>query len=61
MQKLYELGIMRLEFVRDHHSNFMGLDLNSHLLKLKKHFAPVLVDAASWPEPLVDYPFLVLK
>lgn len=61
MRKLYELGIMRLEFVRERQANFMGLDLNSHLLKLKKHFALVLADAALWPDPLENYPFLVLE
>jgi predicted metal-dependent hydrolase len=61
MRKLYELGIMRLEFVCDRHVNFMGLDLNSYLLKLKKHFAPVLAEAASWPDPLKDYPFIILE
>ncbi len=59
--KLYDLGIGRLEFVAARHQQFMGLDVVSHVAKVKAHFAPVVAKVPTvWPEALVGYPFIVL-
>lgn len=61
MQKLFEIGRGRLEFVREHSPIFMGLNLDLHLRKLDKHFAMVIQQEALWPDALENYPFLVLE
>lgn len=59
--KLYNIGMSRLEFVATQSPTFMGLDMISHIGKIKKHFAPVVKAAVqTWPDPLVGYPFIVL-
>jgi hypothetical protein len=61
LRKLYDLGMMRLEFVAKTYPHFMGLDLERHIHKVKKHFRPILSRGASpWTDPLSDYPFLEL-
>lgn len=59
--KLYTIGIGRLEFVAARHKDFMGLDVVSHVQKVKAHFAGVVSKRpATWPEALANYPHVVL-
>ena len=60
MSRLYMIGRDRLEFVRKESPIFMGLDLNAHLEKLEKHFAPVLKKPEVWPNALESYPFIII-
>lgn len=59
--KLYETGISRLEFVASSSPQFMGQDLTSHIIKLKKHFKPALDVKSNWPDPILNYPFIELE
>lgn len=61
MVRLYEIGINRLESVEHKHPKYMGLDLTGHLKKLKKHFELVISESEQWPNPIRNYPFLVLN
>lgn len=61
MVRLYEIGMSRLEFVLEKQPTFMGLDLNIHIAKLKKHFSWVDSKSKNWPDPLVNYPFIELN
>jgi hypothetical protein len=62
MQRLYEIGFGRLQFVAGLHDTFMGVDLVSHLAAVEKHFAPMIAQPPSvWSDPLQNYPFLILQ
>jgi hypothetical protein len=63
--KLYEIGIGRLKSVEQTHKTFMGVDLSHHVAQLTAHFDPVMAVKSPqipkcWPDPLQNYPFLVL-
>lgn len=62
LNKLFDLGINRLEFVKSHASHFMGVDMETHIKKLRAHFKPVLgEEPTTWPDLLQNYPFIELK
>jgi len=61
MNRLYQIGIGRLEFVCQKFPNYMGLDLKTHIQMLKKHFAQVIPSSKVWSDPLINYPFIHLK
>ncbi len=66
----YAGGAELLGEVAARHPVYMGLDLKDHLGKLEKQFKKVLgtqlpsdpePQSTRWPDPLEDYPFIVLK
>ena len=57
---LYNSAIQHLQKVSSEHKTYMGIFLPRHIRKLEKHFKPVLKDFVIWPDPLKDYPFLIL-
>ncbi len=40
---------------------YMGIDLKEYLERLAKHFEVVLSQPGTWPDPLVNYPFIILN
>ena len=60
LEKLFGIGFSRLQSVEKTQAIYMGHDLTAFLEKIKKHFEPVLQDKNYWPDPLTDYPFIVL-
>lgn len=61
LTRLYDLGLGRLQFVCDHQSKFMGLDLKEHISSLKNHFELVAHGKHDWPQWNHNYPFIRLK
>lgn len=62
LKKLYELGIARLEWVSADNPIFMGVDVEAHIAKLKKHFLlTTRAEPQEWPEWNVNYPFLIVE
>lgn len=65
MEKLFGIGLSRLEFVLASlpagQTQFMGLDLKTHRQKIKNHFEVVVRETETWPDPLLEYPFIELK
>ncbi len=61
MEELYNDGLMLLKDVLQEHEVYMGIDLNQHITALSRHFMQVVADTESWPEPLENYPFIVLQ
>jgi hypothetical protein len=61
LKKLYELGIARLEGVCVKNPQFMGVDLEAHIAKLKKHFyLTTQSEPQNWPDWRPHYPFLIV-
>lgn len=61
VEKLFALGIARLESVAAVTPNFMGVDLPKHLHDLRNHFHPVIFSEETHFDPLIHYPFLKLE
>lgn len=57
----YAGGTLLLKQALAHSPVYMGIDLEEYLERLAKHFAPVLTAPDPWPDPLDNYPFIVLK
>ncbi|MDP2652539.1 MAG: DUF309 domain-containing protein [Candidatus Omnitrophota bacterium] len=61
MELTYQGAVAHLQAVRTRTRYYMGVDLDDHLKRLEKHFAPALKgEDAPWPDPLDGYPFIVL-
>ncbi|MCR4337131.1 MAG: DUF309 domain-containing protein [Candidatus Omnitrophica bacterium] len=61
LEHLYVGGIEHLKHVCQQKEIYMGIDLMAHIAKLSVHFRGVIADEAYWPDPLVNYPFIVLE
>ena len=61
LETLYTGGIGHLQKVLDHSTEFMGLDLMNHIAKVSIHFREVIALPQQWPDPLIDYPFIILE
>jgi len=57
----YTGGIGHLQKVLDNSTEYMGLDLKNHVAKVSIHFGEVIAQPHKWPDPLIDYPFIVLE
>ncbi len=60
-ETLYTGGIDHLQEVLDNSSEFMGLNLMNHIAKVSIHFREVIAEPNQWPDPFIDYPFIVLE
>ena len=58
---LYHSAMKYLILARDKQEICMGLDLEKHIRKLDHHFKEVISDPAVWPDPTVDFPYVVLS
>lgn len=63
LEILYSGGIGHLQRVLDLDNStvYMGLNLMDHIAKLSIHFREVIAEFHKWPDPLVNYPFIVLE
>lgn len=62
LRKLYELGMARLEWVCFKNPEFMGVDVEAHIAKLKKHFSlTTQTEPQEWPDLNTNYPFLLVE
>lgn len=61
VETLYTSGIKYLQSAGEENPFFMGVDLPDHVSRVSRRFHEVLGDTAQWPDPLKDYPFIVLK
>jgi len=61
LEVLYSGGIGHLQRVLDNSTVYMGLDLMTHIAKVSIHFREVIAQPDQWPDPLIDYPFIVLE
>ena len=57
---LYSGGVELLKDVCQEKTIFMGINLMEHIAKVSNHFRSVIADPAVWPDPLKNYPFIVL-
>jgi len=58
---LYTGGIGHLQKVLDNSREYMGLNLMNHIARVSLHFREVIAQPNQWPDPLMDYPFIVLE
>ena len=56
----YAGGTKHLKQVMDYSATYMGIDLKEYLQRLAKHFEVVLTAPETWPDPLINYPFINL-
>ena len=61
LEILYSGGIGQLHKVLDNSTVYMGLNLMNHIAKVSIHFREVIAQPHKWPDPLIDYPFIVLE
>jgi len=61
LETLYSGGIGHLQKALDHSPEFMGLNLMNHIAKVSLHFRGVIAEPHKWPDPSIDYPYIVLK
>ena len=57
----YVGGIGHLQKVLDNSTDYMGLNLMNHIAKVTIHFREVIAESHKWPDPLLNYPFIVLE
>ncbi len=60
-ETLYSGGIVHLQKVLDNSTEYMGLNLMNHIAKVSIHFREVIAEPNQWPDPFIDYPFIVLE
>jgi len=61
LETLYTGGIGHLQKVLNKSTEYMGLNLMNHIAKVSIHFREVIAQPHQWPDPLIDYPFIVLE
>jgi len=61
LEILYGGGIDHLQKVLENSSEHMGLNLMNHIAKVSIHFREVIAQPHQWPDPQIDYPFIVLE
>lgn len=61
LEYLYAGGIGHLRLVLEKTTHYMGIDLMEHITHLSNHFRTVIADTNAWPDPLVNYPFILLE
>lgn len=62
---LYDGALKHFNTVREYDSTYMGLDLDGYFNKVHHHFVNVVHRdhhrLSRWPDPLKNYPFIILK
>jgi len=61
LETLYTGGIGHLQKVLNNSTEYMGLNLMNHIAKVSIHFREVIALPHKWPDPFIDYPFIVLE
>ena len=61
VERLYNEGHQHLSQVYQQEKIFMGINLEKYLKNLEHHFAEVIQKTSLWPNPVEDYPFLILE
>jgi len=61
VEQLYNEGIEHLQTVLAQRDIDMGINLMEFITQLSKHFTIVVADVAQWPDPLENYPHIVLQ
>ena len=61
LEYLFSGGIGHLKLVCDEQEIYMGLNVMDHIAKLYNHFRIVMADPDQWPDPIQNYPFIILE
>lgn len=62
---LYDNALRHLNTVREQSLNYRGLDLADYMERIQRHFGKVVhgghSNLSQWPDPIKNYPFIILK
>ncbi len=61
MEYLYKGAMSHLFKVKESCGHYMGVNISGHIDKLQSHFTKVVDNPKIWPDPLDNYPCIVLE